>query len=95
MAKITKDEIKKIAHMANISVQEDELAPLAEQLENVLTYAERVNEVATEVEARAEKLINVFREDQVIRFDEKLILAQAPEREENFFVVPKILETNS
>lgn len=95
MAKITREEVVKIAQMSHISLHEDEIAPLLEQLENVLSYAERVNEVATEIEERTEKLINVMREDQIVRFDAELILAQAPEREEGFFVVPKILENNS
>jgi Asp-tRNA(Asn)/Glu-tRNA(Gln) amidotransferase C subunit len=40
------------------------------------------------------KNVNVFREDVIVQTDPEPILAQAPEREGNYFVVPRILESN-
>lgn len=93
MTKISRDEVLKIAHMSQIALREEEIDVLKTQLEQVLTYAERVTEVATHIEEPSTKQNNVFREDVVVLQDPEPILAQAPEREGNYFVVPKILES--
>ena len=94
MTKISREEILKLAHISRVDLHEDEIQPLLDQLERVLSYAERVTEVAAEVEEPPIKNVNVFREDVVIKCDPEPILAQAPERAGNFFVVPKILESS-
>ncbi len=93
MTKITQKEVKKIARLSHIDIHEDEIDSLVKQLEAVLSYAERVTQVASDAEEPSTKNINVFREDVVVKTDPEPILAQAPEREGNFFVVPKILES--
>lgn len=90
--KMTKEELLKIAKQSAITLHEDEIESLRNQLETVLTYAARVKEVAQEEQEPSSKNINVFREDVVIRTDYEPILAQAPVREETYFVVPVILE---
>ena len=92
MTKITKEEVLKIAHMSRLDIHEDELAPLAKQLGEVLSYAGRVQEVAELVEEPSNRNVNVFREDVVVKTDPEPILSQAPEREDDLFVVPTILE---
>jgi aspartyl-tRNA(Asn)/glutamyl-tRNA(Gln) amidotransferase subunit C len=92
MAKITKEELRRIARMSQVGVREDELDELAAQLDAVLTYAERVKEVASQVDDQAHKAVNVWRQDLVIRTNPEPILADAPEHEAHYFVVPKILD---
>ena len=92
MAKITKEELLKIAQISHVQLHEDEIAPMLKQLEDVLSYAERVKEVAAEVEEPSMRAVNVFREDVTVRTDPEPILCPAPDREEDFFVVPKILD---
>lgn len=92
MAKISKEEVLKIARLSNIDVHEDEVDSLTKQLADVLSYAERVKEVAADAEEPSNMNVNVFREDVVVKTDPEPVLSQAPEREDNFFVVPKILE---
>lgn len=92
MITITREEVLKIAHMSRIEVRDDEVEALMQQLQGVLNYAQRVMEIAAEIEEPVSKNINVFREDMVIPTDPELILQQAPDREGNFFVVPAILE---
>ncbi len=94
MTKISREEILKIARMSHVDVREDEIQSLTEQLERVLSYAERVSRVAVDVEEPSTKNVNVFREDVVVKKDPAPILAQAPERAGNYFVVPKILESS-
>ncbi len=93
MAKITKDEVLKIARLSHLTIHESEIIPLIKQLEEVLSYAERVREVATDIEEPSPKNVNVFREDVVVKTDPEPILAQAPERAGDYFVVPMILES--
>lgn len=92
MTKISKEEVKKIAQISALEIHEDEIGPMMKQLEEVLSYAECVQEIAAEIEEPSNKNINVFREDVVIKTDSEAILERAPEREDNFFVVPSILE---
>lgn len=94
MAKVTREEILKIAQMSQLDIQKDEIEPLMSQVEQVLNYAERVKEIATQIQEQPDKNVNVFREDVIVRTDNEPILAQAPEREGNYFVVPMILEGN-
>lgn len=92
MTKISRQEVVKIAHMSRIALRDEEIDPLIEQLEQVLSYAQRVVQVATTVEEPSTKNVNLFRQDLVIPQDPEPILAQAPEREGNYFVVPVILD---
>ena len=93
MTKISRDEVLNIARMSQIALREDEIDSLITQLEQVLSYAERVTEVATKIEEPSTKQVNVFRADMVVSQDPEPIMVQAPEREGNYFVVPKILES--
>ena len=93
MTKVSREEVLKIARISHIALHDDEIEPIVEQLEQVLSYAERVMQVATHVEEPSTKNINIFRDDFVIPQDPEPILAQAPEREGDYFVVPVILDT--
>lgn len=92
MAIITKDEVRKIAHLSRITIHDDEIDELTKQLEAVLAYAARVNEVVTPDQAPLPQNVNVMREDVVIPFDAERILQEAPQEEAHYFVVPAILE---
>lgn len=91
---ITREEILKIASISKIALKEEEIEGLIEQIEEVLSYAQSVKEVASKVVGIPSNTnVNSFREDVVSKFDSEAILKRAPEREGNYFVVPKILDT--
>lgn len=92
MTKITKQELLKIAQSSAVKLYDNEIGLLVVQLDAVLTYAVRVKDIARDIEKSEDKSVNILREDVVIQTDYEPILAQAPEREENYFVVPMILE---
>lgn len=94
MTKITKEEVLKIAKMSHLELHEDEIPALIKQLDDVLSYAERVKEVSGLSQEAPVRNVNVMREDVAIQSDPERILAQAPEREGNYFVVPAILDHN-
>lgn len=96
MQKISKQELLSLAHLSRLQLSEEEVLSLIPQINAVLTYALRVKDIVEmrgAQELAIEKNCNVFREDMVIKTDPETILNQAPEREQNYFVVPMILET--
>lgn len=90
--KISKEEIKKIAAMTKLHIQEHELDAMQQRLNDVLAYAERVQLIAKEVAIPSDKNINHDRNDVVVQGKTSDILAQAPQEEDNYFVVPKIVD---
>lgn len=95
MTKISREETFAIAKMSCITIHENEIASLISQLDDVLSYAQRVQEV-TAMEEDQEGLVtcnsNVFRQDSVVPTNPAPILAQAPQEQEGYFVVPAILD---
>lgn len=92
MTKISKEEVLHIARMSAIELQEHEIDPMIVQLEQMLSYAYRVTQIAAHGEESSMKNSNVMRKDLVVSQNPAPIIAQAPEHEGNYFVVPKILD---
>jgi len=89
-------EIEQIAELARLSLKPEEKAKLKKDLESILGYVEQLKSVPTdsvEPTSHVLNLENVFREDRVhpaaVR-DE--VLKHAPQREGNFFKVPKVID---
>jgi len=95
MTKVSKQEVLKMAQISNLDLHEDEIPEMMKQLQDVLTYAERVTEVAADAQEPSTKKVNVFREDVIAKSDPEAILACAPEREQDYFVVPAVLESSN
>jgi aspartyl/glutamyl-tRNA(Asn/Gln) amidotransferase C subunit len=91
MTKISRAEALKIASASHIHVHEHEIDPLIKQLQDVLTYAQRVQEITSVPHEIITQDVNVFREDIVVPTDAAALLARAPRHEGNYFVVPAIL----
>jgi len=91
MDKITKDEALKIASFTKLTINDDEIDSIVKQLQDVLAYAERVQEIAKDIDIPSYKNRNRQRQDMVISCDSQKILEQAPQEQDNYFVVPKIL----
>lgn len=91
MTKITKEELLRLARISGLSFTDNELPQIMTQLESVLTYAQRVTEIAGDAPAVTFEQSNVFREDYVVPYNAESLLERAPDCDENFFVVPRIL----
>ena len=94
--KIDKNTILKIAKLTRVKINNNEIAELSNQLSSILDWVEILNEVNTD---NVEPLSNVSRSKLYLRKDEKSkedkssdILSNAPEKLENYFVVPKVIE---
>ena len=95
MTKITKEEVRKVAELARLELNENEINKHAEQLEKILEYIKQLEEIDTNevpCTTRAIEVINVFRKDEKLNFDcNEELLDLAPSREDEYFKVPKIL----
>ena len=95
MTSITKEEVKKVALLARLELNENEINNHAEQLEKILIYIRQLEKIDTDdvpCTTRAIEVINVFRKDEKKNSDcNEEILELGPSREDKFFKVPKIL----
>ncbi len=92
--KISKEEVLRLAEISKITIDANNIDSIIEQLQSVLSYAQCVQEYVSNLEEQpSNRNVNIFREDVAIPTDAESVLSRAPEREENFFVVPSILET--
>ena len=92
MSLITQEEVEKVARLSHITLSQQELVEVMVHLDAVLSYAARVQDIAKDVDVPNVKNINIERQDTVKNTDPEKILAQAPEREGDYFVVPVIIE---
>jgi aspartyl-tRNA(Asn)/glutamyl-tRNA(Gln) amidotransferase subunit C len=96
MSVISKEEVLRIAKMSRITVHEEEVDQLTKQLNDILTYAARVSEIAGldqhAQQCQDSKNTNVWRQDTVVPCNGERILAAAPVHEADYFVVPAIIE---
>ena len=90
------DTVRRVAHLARIAVADDEVVPLRGELNAILAFVEQLNEVNVD---GVEPMTSVTPMAMKMRKDEVTsggmaddILANAPAREDDFFVVPKVVE---
>ena len=93
--KITKEEVVHVANLARLDLDEESISKFAGQIDNILEYIDMLNRVDTEGVAptsHAIFLTNAFREDRIKEhLDRNEALANAPEKENGNFVVPKVI----
>ena len=93
---VDKDTVRRIAKLARLAVPEERLEPLASELNGIFQWVEMLNEVDVEgvpamTSVVAHKL--KWRPDAVTDGgDVQALLQNAPDKEDNFFVVPKVVE---
>lgn len=94
--KITTDEVKYVANLAKLYVDESEAEKLTSEMASIIDFANMLEEIDTKSIAptnHAMKVQNVFREDVVTpSYDQKDILKNAPSQEGGCYLVPKVVE---
>ena len=93
--KITKLEVERVAALARLELTEDEIEKLTPQLDHILSYVAKLDELDTEgvpVTTHTQSVTNAFREDEVRESlpREKALANTAKENGESF-VVPKVM----
>ena len=92
---IDREEIRKIARLAKLSVPEEELDGLTADMDQILSFADTINAAGVQGEEfdSVSGLSNAFREDEVVPSqDRRELLANAPASDGETFLVPKAVE---
>ncbi len=99
MARISQHEVEHVADLARLELTEPEKTLFGEQLSQILTFVEQLQEVSTE---GVPPTASVVKQESVLREDipreglsQEQALRNAPEAHDGFFVVPKILGKKS
>lgn len=95
MASLTRSDVEHVAHLARLGLSDEELTRLEGQLNHILDQYQKLAELDTDdipPTAQVIELENILRED-VARpsLPVSAVLANAPERDGDLFVVPAIL----
>lgn len=92
---LTKEDVLKIAKLSKLKFDESEIEKFKEDLNKIFDYMEELNKLDT---SQVEPLFNVLdlkdklRKDKVINSEiKKNILNNAPNKDENFIIVPKVI----
>ena len=95
MGRITPDDVSKVAKLARLDLEEAKITTYTHQLERILDYVSHLESIDTEgvlPTTRAVEVVNVTRADGVDTTEvREALLNLAPQREGDFFRVPRIL----
>lgn len=93
--KITIEEIKRLEKLSALSSSEEKLQSLKSDFEQIAEFVEQVTRADIEDIDIYDRLIDIqeLREDEVVNsFSQEEILANAPEKGEGAFIVPKVVD---
>jgi aspartyl-tRNA(Asn)/glutamyl-tRNA(Gln) amidotransferase subunit C len=92
---LTREEVIHVAHLARLSLRPEEIDLFTRQLNDILEYVAKLQELDTGGVLPLAHVIpvsNAFREDGVeVGLNRELALENAPAREEGSFVVPRVI----
>jgi aspartyl-tRNA(Asn)/glutamyl-tRNA(Gln) amidotransferase subunit C len=91
---ISREEVGKIARLANLDLTEVEIETMRENLDRILGFVEELNaldipDIPVDFFSGKKKLF--MREDEAVIFPADDLLEQAPKRKKRFYEVPKII----
>jgi aspartyl/glutamyl-tRNA(Asn/Gln) amidotransferase C subunit len=94
--RISDSEVRHIARLARLNLEEGEIENLKKDLNSILSYVENLNELNTEDVLPMDHVLEIrsaWREDKPEKSDKAgSILSNAPEQKKGYFRVPKIIE---
>lgn len=94
--KINQQDVEHVAQLARLSLNPDDLKIMTGQMDAILGYVDKLNELDTtgiEALSHAVPMSNAFREDEITEpIGVERALQNAPQRNDNYFKVPKIIE---
>ena len=93
---VSKEELLHIVKLADLEINENEIDNYLANLEDILNFANVVNNAPVEglnITIGANEAKNVFRKDEVKIFtDNESLLQNAPDKDQNMFRIPKVIE---
>lgn len=94
--KLSSQEVEYVAHLARLEITEKEKEKFTAQLNDILLYIDKLNELDTkgvEPMSHAIAVTNAFREDNIVdSIGTEKSLANAPDARGEFFRVPKVID---
>ena len=94
--KISSKEVEYVAHLARLEISDEEKEKFTGQLNDILLYIDKLNELDTrgvEPMSHAIAVTNAFREDRILdSLGTEKSLANAPDARGEFFRVPKVID---
>ena len=92
---VSKEEILHLANLARLDLNENEVDKYIENLQDILNFANIVNNAPVEgldITIGANEAKNIFRKDEIKRFeDTESLLQNAETKEQNMFKIPKVI----
>ena len=92
---VTKNDVKKIAELARLEFNESELENYTREMNKMLDYVDKLNELDTEnIQPLSHPIenTNVFRDDEVKKSTKREdALKNAPDKSSEYFKVPKVI----
>jgi aspartyl-tRNA(Asn)/glutamyl-tRNA(Gln) amidotransferase subunit C len=93
--KISQKEVEQVAKLARLELSDDEAARLTGQLDTILSYVAKLDELnTTDVTptTHTQKVVNAFREDEVgVSLERNRALANCADANGEAFVVPRVI----
>ena len=93
---IDKNQVKKVAKLSRISLDDSKLESLSKDLDSILNFVEQLNKLDTK---KTEPLTSIVNKSLEARKDiindgkiKNQILKNSPDKNEEFFIVPKVVE---
>jgi|TARA_Y100000996_G_scaffold408284_1_gene387092 aspartyl-tRNA(Asn)/glutamyl-tRNA(Gln) amidotransferase subunit C len=93
---IDKNQVKKVAKLSRISLEDSKLESLSTDLASILNFVEQLNKLDTKKTEPLSSIVNKTLEPRIDKInDGKIkneILKNSPDKNEDFFIVPKVVE---
>ena len=97
--KITEQEVRYIADLANLNLSPEEIHRLAAEMDQILTYVDKLNEIDTSDVAPMAQVLYEAEPDATLRsdterttFPAEVAVGNAPLASAGYFKVPKVIE---
>ena len=95
MLSMNTDDIKHLAHLSRLSLEDAEAEAFTHQFDEIVAYVDKIKEVSSETSSdiiESNEVKNVLREDVVSSYpNPQIIINEAPSHADNFVKVKKIL----
>ena len=93
---VDKDTVRRIAKLSRLALDEARVGPMVDELNGIFTWVQQLNEVNVDGVVPMTSVVEQrlkMREDKVTEGgNAAALMANAPDGEDNFFVVPKVVE---
>ena len=98
MSKITPDEVRRIAALANVGLSDDEVSQMTGELDRIVDFVQQLQSVDTTDVPPTDQvtgLLDVVRPDEVrSEYTREELLANAPAHQDGFFKVKRVLHND-